>query len=232
MLLEDFKREIPLLLERAKFEPLFKSRASESSPAGNYLESRGLSADKIECYDFNGKFEYQSKVYNLPDCVVIPLRGVDGVLRGVWIRFLEEKRFFIWMCNQTFQKYWIDLQDENEPVFVAESIFDACSLREMFGFKNVAACLGAQISGEFVELLNNQNKEVVMAFDQDRPGYLGMLKHLNQCDTANFKIFEITGAKPGLKDYNDIMNFTDPAYLGYEIKQGIQAKVSLKSKLS
>lgn len=231
--LNQFKHNLRLMIQRSKFSPLLQNRVTENSPAGEYLKSRGLSVD-LEAYDFEGSFCYRGKEYQVPDSIVIPMRNRSGVLQGVWIRFLQEKRFFIWLVDDTVQKFWLDIRSDNEPVYIAESIFDALSLRELFGFKNVGACLGVAASAEMQEAL--KDFEVVMCFDRDSAGYKGMLAHLNNPRTQHWKILEILSNSvdiSGIKDYNDTIKLVNGNLDGfsYNIKSSIQAKIFIKSKL-
>lgn len=229
--LAEFKHNLRLMIQRSKFSPLLQNRVKENSPAGEYLKSRGLSVD-LEAYDFEGSFCYRGKEYQVPDSIVVPMRNRNGVLQGVWIRFLQEKRFFIWLVDDTVQKFWLDIRDSNEPVYIAESIFDALSLRELFGFKNVGAVLGVAASAEMQEAL--KDFEVVMCFDRDSAGYKGMLAHLNNPRTQHWKVFEILSNSvdlSGIKDYNDIVQLGNLDEFSYNIKSSIQAKIFIKSKL-
>ena len=228
--LNQFKHNLRLMLQRSKFSPLLQNHVTENSPAGEYLKSRGLSVD-LEAYDFEGSFCYRGKEYQVPQSIVIPMRNRSGVLQGVWIRFLQEKRFFIWLVDDTVQKFWLDIRNEGEPVYIAESIFDALSLRELFGFKNVGACLGVAASAEMQEAL--KDFEVVMCFDRDSAGYKGMLAHLNNPRTQHWKVLEISSNfvdLSGIKDYNDIIQLGKDGF-DYNIKSSIQAKIFIKSKL-
>nr|DAK98402.1 MAG TPA: TOPRIM primase [Caudoviricetes sp.] len=229
--LAEFKHNLRLMIQRSKFSPLLQNRVAENSPAGEYLKSRGLSIN-FECYDFEGMFNYRGKDYQLPQCIVVPMRNRIGQLQGVWIRFLQEKRFFIWLVDDTVQKFWLDINDESEPVYIAESIFDALSLRELFGFKNVGAVLGVAASAEMQEAL--KDFEVVMCFDRDSAGYKGMLAHLNNPRTQHWKVLEILSNSvdlSGIKDYNDIVQLGNLDEFSYNIKSSIQAKIFIKSKL-
>lgn len=233
--LNQFKHNLRLMIQRSKFSPLLQNHVTENSPAGEYLKSRGLSVD-LEAYDFEGSFCYRGKEYQVPDSIVIPMRNRNGRLQGVWIRFLQEKRFFIWLVDDTVQKFWLDIRSEDEPVYIAESIFDALSLRELFGFKNVGACLGVAASAEMQEAL--KDFEVVMCFDRDSAGYKGMLAHLNNPRTQHWKVFEIIPNDlvdiSNIKDYNDVIKLGNKADLDgfdYNIKSSIQAKIYIKSKL-
>lgn len=230
--LETFKRNLRLMIQRSKFSPLLQNRVKENSPAGEYLKSRGLSVD-LEAYDFEGLFCYRGKEYQVPDSIVVPMHNGIGQLQGVWIRFLQEKRFFIWLVDDTVQKFWLDIRDSNEPVYIAESIFDALSLRELFGFKNVGAVLGVAASAEMQEAL--KDFEVVMCFDRDSAGYKGMLAHLNNPKTQHWKVLEILSNNvdlSGIKDYNEIIKLrSESDEFSYNIKSSIQAKIYIKSKL-
>ena len=230
--LNQFKHNLRLMIQRSKFSPLLITPVTDSSPAGEYLKSRGLSTN-FECYDFEGMFNYRGKDYQLPQCIVVPMRNRNGQLQGVWIRFLQEKRFYIWLVDDTVQKFWLDIRDENEPVYIAESIFDALSLRELFGFKNVGAVLGVAASAEMQEAL--KDFEVVMCFDRDSAGYKGMLAHLNNPKTQHWKVLEILSNNvdlSGIKDYNEIIKLrSESDEFRYNIKSSIQAKIYIKSKL-
>lgn len=230
--LAEFKHNLQLMIQRSKFSPLLQNRVTENSPAGEYLKSRGLSVD-LEAYDFEGSFCYRGKEYQVPDSIVVPMRNRIGQLQGVWIRFLQEKKFFIWLVDDTVQKFWLDIRAEDEPVYIAESIFDALSLRELFGFKNVGAVLGVAASAEMQEAL--KDFEVVMCFDRDSAGYKGMLAHLNNPRTQHWKVLEILSKNvdlSGIKDYNDIIKLRNELdELDYNIKSSIQAKIYIKSKL-
>lgn len=229
--LAEFKHNLRLMIQRSKFSPLLQNRVTENSPAGEYLKSRGMSVD-LEAYDFEGSFNYRGKEYQVPDSIVIPMRNRIGQLQGVWIRFLQEKRFYIWLVDDTLQKFWLDIQSEDEPVYIAESIFDALSLRELFGFKNVGAVLGVAASAEMQEAL--KDFEVVMCFDRDSAGYKGMLAHLNNPRTQHWKVLEILSKNvdlSGIKDYNDIVQLGNLDEFSYNIKSSIQAKIYIKSKL-
>lgn len=238
--LETFKHNLRLMIQRSKYSPLLSTPVTDSSPAGEYLKSRGLSTN-FECYDFEGSFNYRGKDYQLPQCIVVPMRNRLGQLQGVWIRFLQEKRFYIWLVDDSLQKFWLDINDESEPVYLAESIFDALSLRELFGFKNIGACLGVAASAEIQEAL--KDFEVVMCFDRDSAGYKGMLAHLNNPRTQHWKVLELLEISSNLqnsvdisnvKDYNDIIKLGNKEGLSgfsYNIKSSIQAKIYIKSKL-
>lgn len=230
--LNQFKHNLRLMIQRSKFSPLLQNRVTENSPAGEYLKSRGLTTD-FECYDFSGEFNYRGKDYQIPEAIVVPMRNRNGQLQGVWIRFLQEKRFFIWLVDDTVQKFWLDIRSEGEPVYIAESIFDALSLRELFGFKNVGAVLGVAASAEMQEAL--KDFEVVMCFDRDSAGYKGMLAHLNNPKTQHWKILEISSNNVDIsraKDYNDIVRLSNTMDgFDYNIKSSIQAKIYIKSKL-
>lgn len=234
MQVEEFKLKVQQLIQRVKFKKLLSNRASQNSPAGLYLKSRGLTVSSLECYDFSGEFEYQGTKYQLPECIVIPLRSSNFELIGVWIRFLRDKRFYIWQVPGK-QKFWLSLSDENDKkIYVAESIFDALSLQQIFGFKNIAACLGVSVSTDLQSQLKGY--EVVLCFDRDTAGCKGMLNHLNSDVTSMYKIIKLDESLVDLsefKDYNDIHKsfLTKELNLSFTELAGIQAKIFLKSKI-
>lgn len=234
MEIQEFKTKLNSMIARLKFKPLLQKPINENSPAGEYLKSRGLNPKEIEGYDFEGNFNYKGKDFKIPESIVIPLRDTKGVLIGVWIRFLHEKRFFIWMVEDN-QKYWVDIKDLNEPIYIAESIFDACSFREIFKVKNVAASLGVTVTSELIEQL--QNFDAVLCFDNDTAGLKGMLNHQDQQNTKHWKIFKQKLLdRYNVKDYNELLKLVNLSELDepkeIETLSSIQAKIYLKSKLS
>lgn len=237
--LDNFKHQLQCFLQRRQFAVLLNSKATKDSKAGQYLLSRKLDPELLEAYDFTGDFEYKSRVYHIPDSVVIPLRDSNKVLFGVWIRFLEEKRFYIWTI-QDHQKYWIDIKDPGKPVYLAESIFDAVSLKVLFNVQNIAACLGVSASAELIQEL--QGFEVVQCLDMDSAGIKGMLSQLKLgWKVLDFdKIFENKFELLQLKDYNNIINnltaeeienFANLTEGELVSKSSITAKIFLNSKL-
>ena len=224
----DFKEKALALIQRERFKSLLTRPAFDDTPAGVYLQSRGLSVDDLECYDFEGTFNYQNKDYQIPQSIVVPLRNGKELV-GVWIRFLEDKRFFIWMVPGK-QKMWLDIRASEEPVFIAESIFDAVSLRKLFGFQNIGACLGVAVSSELESAIaipsqDATTRETVLCFDNDRAGLKGMLNELNSNPT--YSIISIEANE--FKDFNDMLKSgVTPTY---KILKSIQAKIYIKSKL-
>lgn len=223
----DFKEKALALIQRERFKSLLTRPAFDDTPAGVYLQSRGLSVDDLECYDFEGAFNYQNKDYQIPQSIVVPLRNGKELV-GVWIRFLEDKRFFIWMVPGK-QKMWLDIRASEEPVYLAESIFDAVSLRKLYGFQNIGACLGVAVSSDLESAISavpeTENNEVVLCFDNDRAGLKGMLNELNSNPT--YSIISIEANE--FKDFNDLLKSgVTPAY---KILKSIQAKIYIKSKL-
>ena len=253
---QEFKQKLHELLQRRKFSTLLQQRALPGSQVAAYLQSRALSVEDIECYEFQGNFNYQGRDYQLPTSIVIPLRNTKGVLLGVWIRVLEEKRFYIWLVPNR-QKYWLDIRQPGDPVYLAESIFDACSLRALYGFSNVGATLGVAASSDLVQELSMlPSSEVVLCFDHDSAGYQGMLRQLKHPHSQHWGVLMLKQGSESLeshensdnlgnleidfkqlKDYNNIIKFMSDSgnkvthKLEYRVLKGIQAQVYLKSKL-
>lgn len=230
MFLKDFNNFISALLKRARFKPLLQNPSHPGSPAWEYLASRGLSEvlKNLEFYDFNGKFNYNNREYNLPNSLVIPLRSRDGKLRGAWIRFLEQKRFFIWMVDSNFQKYWVDIKDPNKEVYLCEGILDALSLKILLGIDNIAACCGVHASGELINEL--QDHDVVLCLDNDRPGIQAMLGHLSKQQTQHWKVLDCGLDINQEKDYNEVLK-NNRTLSSRKLLESISAKIFLKSKL-
>lgn len=223
MLLQDFKNYARYLIEESKFNRLFEMPASNNTISKEYLENRNLPIE--ECYYFRGDFNYRGQNYKLNDCIVVPLRSPNNELRGVWIRFIHEKRFFIWMLNinPEPQKYWIPKNiDFTKEVYVCESIFDAASLGKMLNTNQVVACLGVQPSGDLLSLMHSS--EVILALDNDVAGRKSALNLLTL--HPKWSIIQISNKE---KDFNDILKSSQE--LQYKILPGIQAKIYLRSIL-
>lgn len=229
------------------FSPLFKTPAFQDAEVASYLtNARGLQPEDfhdVEVYAYEGPFTYKDKEYTLPKCVVIPLRcGSTKILNGVWIRFIHEKRFFIWLSDEKSQKFWVSTSSTINPddsLVICESIFDALSLRKLTGYEHCAALLGATCSSELASYANRNFKNIILALDNDIAGQKAQLKLLEQHSTWGILLAEDKDplglyGKPlsqQYKDYNEVLTRTDIESLEHKVLYGIQGKIHLKAQL-
>lgn len=220
----EFKNYAKYLIQASKFKRLLKIPACSSIEACRYLENRGLST--IGFYYYQGDFNYRGKEYHLDSCIVCLLLTPEGKINGVWIRFINQKKFFIWLLdlNPEPQKYWLhpDL-DLTKEVYVCEAIFDALSLGKLLMTTQVVACLGVTPSAELKDILN-QVPKVILGLDSDTAGLkstLGLLESNPKwwCIQHNYKV----------KDYNELLDLTDN--FQYKTLSGIQAKIAIRSRI-
>lgn len=238
MLLRDFIDYTMGLLREHQFDNLFRTPATEDPETSQYLESRKLDASKFECYAYEGSHTYDQKTYDLPKCLVVPLRKpLTKEVCGVWIRFVHEKRFFIWLAND-HQKFWVDTNtfDPEKPTVVAEAIFDALALRELWISQyedfpyNIAAALGVSLTNDLV----GEMGEIILAFDNDRVGLQSMLKLLT-ADVPSQKISGIILNESedfdlrGVKDWNELISKNGVPSV--KLYPGILAEIKVKSRL-
>lgn len=225
--IEAFKAFCSAALQQRKFQKLLQIPAFEDSDCRKYLEGRGFvesDFNGLNAFVFEGVIQYKDKSYTLPKSLIIALLDpLNGMVRGVWIRALHEKKFYIWMVSEETQKYWISpLADLTEPVIVCESILDAISFAKLTGNRNVAAALGVSVTHDLQDLLPVNS---VLAFDNDRPGKLNMLKALQ-----NNPKYGIIKHNLGLiKDFNEFLVTRKP--LTFNTLYGVQAKIHLRSQL-
>lgn len=233
----EFKKYLKMLRESDRLSSLLQIPVLQDPEGLEYIKSRRLPPglfDTIECFTFEGLYHYRGKEYKLPKSIVFPLRDIHGNLRGCWLRYLREKRFFIWMASDALQKYWAPKTFKpNEPVFITEGIFDALSLMLLAKKSNVVACLGVQPSVDLIGLIAN-NPQWILALDNDEPGKKSTLRLL----PTSPKYSIISPFKSILKDawyakdFNEVLkNMPSPNDFDYRVLGGIEAKVYLRGSL-
>lgn len=149
-------------------------------------------------------------------------------LIGVWIRFIHEKRFFIWLLPE-YQKMWYADPKEHryhpdigDAWVLFESIFDAFAFSALTKHTKVAACLGVSPSADLQEMLKGQR--VLLALDQDEAGKKSSLNLLTSNPGWGIIVPELQG-----KDYNEHLTLSET--LGFQVLYGIQAKIKLRSAI-
>lgn len=230
MEIEAFKAFCHAALQQRKFQKLLQVPAFEDAETRQYLEKRGFVESDItglNAFAFEGDIQYKEKTYTLPKSLVFALIDpINSMIRGVWIRFLYEKRFYIWMVSDEMQKYWVSpLADLTEPVIVCESILDAISLAKLTGNRNVAAALGVSLTNDLQDLILPNS---LLALDNDRPGKINMLKALE--NNPRYGIIKHNLNQSQFKDFNEFL-IHKPYPLEFQEFYGVQAKIYLRSQL-
>lgn len=216
---KEFAEYFRTLLEAKTFDKLLQTPVSSDPEALAYTESRRIPPNDI--FSFTGDFKYKGSHYKLSKSIVIPLRDMQGFVRGVWIRAIQEKKFYIWMAGN-LQKYWIPKDfDPSKRVIICESILDAMSLSKLIGYSNVMAALGVAPTKEIQNILTG---EVILALDNDTAGKKSALTLL----TSN-PSWGIIETSEGFKDYNEAL--VKNLRPNFKILYGIQARIHLKSLL-
>lgn len=227
--------DVSKLLQSKQFERLLEPLTDETI---QYLQSRNLSEFSSEFFTVQSDtiFNFQGKDLKIPkNAVICPLKNPFSMfLKGVWIRFLEEKRFFIFLV-QNEQKYWFESGlDFSKPVVVCESIFDALSVKKLTNSEyNVCATLGVAVSSEMREILKKFPK-ILFAFDFDKAGAKGMLLEVQKFEDLGY--FETVGVldfpeikENFVKDFNDFLKISETS----KSKElfGAMATLELKKRL-
>lgn len=224
MTIDDFKSYFHYILEETSFMRLLSKNVKQDEEALNYLNNRKIVGVMetlgMDIFVFEGDFEYKGKTYNLRKSIVIPLKSPTDDLRGVMIRSIYDKQFYIWMIGEN-QKYWLSPAfDKNSRIYVFESIFDALSFSHLTGNHNVVALLGVSPT---TELQKHLGEEVVLALDNDSAGKKNSLSLL----TSNPHWGIISSNLGEIKDYNELL--IKGGTLQSQDFFGIKARIYLKS---
>lgn len=227
--IETFKAFCYQYLKQRKFKKLMLIPAFEDQEVKKYLQGRGFEERDFKdlgAFAFKGNFEYQGKVYNLPKSLVISLLDpINGQIRGAWIRAIHEKKFYIWMVSEEFQKYWVSpLADLSQPCILHESILDAVSYSKITGNPNIAATLGVSITNDLKEIIPLDS---ILSFDNDRAGRINMLREIES--NPRLQLLKTNLGK--CKDFNEFLTHQETHNPKFEVLKGVQAKIYLRSLL-
>lgn len=226
MTLEDFKSYFNFILEETSFYKLLQTNIKSDEEALSYLSQRKvmgiIETLGMEIFVYEGPFRYKGKDYSLSKSIIIPLKSPTDDLRGVMIRSIHQKQFYIWMIGDN-QKYWISPQfDQSKKVYLFESIFDALSFAFMTGETNIAANLGVTPTNDLQKILS---REVILALDNDPAGKNNSLSLL----TLHPQWGIISSNLNQFKDYNEFL--ISDNHLEFKELMGIQARIYLKSTI-
>jgi DNA primase len=107
------------------------------------------------------------------DCLIYPIRRMDGKLVGALARSIESRwHKAMWNIPKRLYLYGEDLVRSEEPIIIVEGPGDAISLRKS-GIKNVVALMGVSVSDEQVEKLLSLSSSFIVWFDRDKAGATG-----------------------------------------------------------
>lgn len=141
--------------------------AMKSPRARKYLHKRGLDQDVIEALDLR----YDTD----KDTICFPIRDFDGVLCGLRGRRLaptdDQPRYHLYGDHEGrrntqvwYGEAWLDF---DQPLVIAESVFDAASVFRVY--RNVCAPMSVSFSEARTKRLKGAT-EIITLFDNDKAG--------------------------------------------------------------
>lgn len=171
-------KEIPIsaacdLLESwgfSKLERTLNEREEEYERPEILPEGLLLYYDKVED-DFA---EIYSGEVDGQDCLIYPVRRVDGKLVGALARSIKGRwHKAMWNIPKKLYLYGENLVRTEEPIIIVEGPGDAVALRKS-GINNVVALIGISVSDEQVEKLLSLSSSFIVWLDKDKSGAEGM----------------------------------------------------------
>lgn len=146
----------------------------KEAPKENEILPDGLLfyLDKVE----NDLIELYEGEIDGRDCLVYPVRRVDGKLVGALARSKEDRwHKVMWGMSKKLYLYGEDKVTLEEPVILVEGPGDLLALKKS-GFNNVVALMGVSLSSEQVEKLLFLSSDFTVWLDKDEAGRKGMLQ--------------------------------------------------------
>jgi len=137
-----------------------------------------------------------NKKINLKNCIVVPLYFKD-MLYGFQARDITVKRFYTYIPdeNSGMKAFnWFNL-NKSEPVYIAESVFDACSMG--FDLNHVTAALGSDFSKNLLDEL----QDPIFCFDNQNSDKASLKKSNKLIN--KYKVFVWPPLKS--KDFNELL---------------------------
>jgi DNA primase len=109
------------------------------------------------------------------ECLIYPVRNIEGKLVGALARSIEGKYHkVLWNLQKSRFLYGENLIEIEQPVVIVEGPGDVISLRKS-GLKNAVALMGISVSDTQAEKLLALSSEFVVWLDKDESGAKGML---------------------------------------------------------
>lgn len=154
-------------------------RASDCTPALNYLASRDITPEEAALHDL--------RYDPIQKRVVFPIRGRDSLLYGARGRLIEpgEPRYFIYkLAEVTNPQMWYGEQglSFDDPILVVESVFDRVAAYRFY--QNVIAPMSASVSDEQIKRVSD-GFAFVHLFDADKAGSRGSRKLQRELSKAH-----------------------------------------------
>ena len=200
---KSLRKEVEMFIRKAKTtyypENILKAYKNKT----NYWDKRSISPEIVKKYELG----YDPRTKR----ATIPIRSHDGHLLGVQGRTVERDvdAKYVFIHNFPKQRYLYGLHlIEEDWVVVVESAIATLKLAG-YGIPCVSS-LGSSISVEQAQVLNGF-KKVYMLFDNDVPGWYGMLGNTEKRRFSSSAWARITGSKvyiPSSEDYGDIDDMT------------------------
>lgn len=156
-----------------------------------YLEKRKLSKDI--CNKYEVKYDRKS------ECIVFPVRDINGRLKFLTRRSVNTKQFII---DKDIEKevylLYNKIAENKKEVYVVESQINALTL-ESWGYPAVAL-LGTGSQYQYSQLKKSGILKYNLCFDGDSAGRQGTIKFINNMPNTFISVVEI----PEGEDVNDL----------------------------
>ena len=169
----------------------------------NYLENRGIDPELIKKY----KIGYDEQ----KDMVIFPINKNCYFARGVSNNFKIKSKGISYLWNEEL------LNDDNELIYVTESIIDSLSLETIDKDVKTIALNGLPNYKRLINLIKEKtyNGYLVLAFDNDKTGlmYQNIVKEeLTKLDVNSFSVTMISSFESdNCKDLNEALVFDKEA---------------------
>ena len=156
-----------------------------------YLEKRKLNKEICEKYEV--KYDRKS------ECIVFPVRDINGRLRFLTRRSVNNKRFII---DKNIEKevylLYNNIKENKKEVYVVESQINALTLQS-WGYPSVAL-LGTGSEYQYKQLKKSGILKYNLCFDGDIAGKNGIKKFIQNMSESFITVIEL----PEGKDVNDL----------------------------
>lgn len=199
----DVPREVPKsVLDRL---PLIETLPSDHEAVQWLVRKRGISLEVIARY---GLRLYEDRLFCRTG-VVFPLVAKSGAVLDLWVRMIDEKRFFrlspqLLDSPSDYGADWLWFGDHlvnvEAPVVVTEGALDALRLATL-GVRNAVASMGTPSHHQIAAF---HARVVYVAFDADEAGRR-MAKRFIESITVPI-IYYVDWGKVGIKDAGDLQS--------------------------
>ncbi|MBD3261283.1 MAG: hypothetical protein GF334_06295 [Candidatus Altiarchaeales archaeon] len=166
----------------------------------SYLKRRGVDEDDIKYYsigyckivripksnscDYKLLFEATNEFRRLKEKILFPLRNVLGRVNGLVVRRIDKKQYTQYFLTESkkigafFGLYEaLPHIQRTKKVFVHEGALDSISFAKVF--PNTVSSLTSFLNEQQYELLRFFADKIILIYDRDEAGYLGVQKMMN-----------------------------------------------------